>query len=200
MVITAIDEHLHVARLPMADFLVSCARERVTCVPALGYQMFSEDFPEAQETLCRTRTHGAPWHHMSKLSLFNPNAMAETNYETGRHKAHLTGQITFPRRDELLLLHYKYIGFERTYRHHARELSGLRSYDLVRQWGRGYAYSRNEMREYWDDFAANAVDISDPQLRPWATHLGKRWWRSRLFNLKNRIKSRSRRKLTSMSR
>jgi hypothetical protein len=184
----------------MPDFLLSCARERATCIPALGYQMFSEDFPEAHETLCVTRTRGAPWHHMSKLSLFNPNAVEETNYETGRHKAHPKGQITFPLRDELLLLHYKYIGFERTYRHHARELSGLRSYDLARQWDRPYAVSRTELREYWEDFASNAVDISDPQLRPWATHLGKRWWRSRLFNLKNRIKSRSRPKFMAMAR
>jgi hypothetical protein len=189
VMINAIDEHLHVAGTSMLDFLVRCARERVTCVPALGYQMFSEDFPEEHETLCVTRTCGTPWHHMSKLSLFNPNAVEETNYKHGRHTAYPAGQITFPRRDDLLLLHYKYLGFERTYRHHARERSGLQSYDRARRWGLHYDFSRAEMRQYWDEWASKAVNISDPQLRPWATHLGKRWWRSRLFNLKNRIKS-----------
>lgn len=200
VVMTAIDEHLHVPLEPMKDFLMRCANQRVTCVPALGYQMLSEDFPQAHETLCLTRTRGAPWDVMSKLSLFNPNAVEETGYRTGRHKARPQGRIVFPRRDELLLLHYKYLGFERTYRLHARQFSGLRSHDLSKRWGYQYAFSRDELRRQWDDFANNAVDISNPKLRPWATHPGKRWWRSRLFNLKNRARRRCRQKWQTIAR
>jgi hypothetical protein len=200
VVITAIDEHLHVPRQSMKDFLMRCAKAQVTCVPALGYQMLSEDFPQAHETLCITRTRGAPWDLMSKLSLFNPNAVEETRYQTGRHKAYPRGRIVFPGRDELLLLHYKYMGFERTYRRHTQQLSGLRPHDLSKQWGHQYAFSRNELRWRWDDFASEAVDISDPQLRPWATHSEERWWRSRLFNLKSRVRRRSQQRCQAIRR
>jgi len=196
VIITAIDEHLYVPGIAMTDFLLRCSRRGVTCVPALGYQMISEDFPEPQETLCFTRTRGAPWKKMSKLSLFDPNAVEKTNYGPGRHKTHPVGRLKFPRRDELLLLHYKYMGFERTYEHNAQELTGLRAVDLANNFGYRYTLSRDEMREHWNDFTRNAVDISDPQLRPWANHLDKRWWRSKLFNLVNRIRRGHRRRLT----
>lgn len=192
VVITAIDEHLHVPQRAMSDFLLGCARAGTTCVPALGYQMISEDFPQPHETLCLSRTRGAPWRHMNKLSLFNPLALQETHYETGRHKALPVGRIVFPRRDQLLLLHYKLIGFERTYQHNAREVAGLREYDLAKNWQRPYAFSRDEMRAYWNTFARNAVDVADPNLRPWATNLEKRWWRSKLYNLTNQIIKKSR--------
>jgi len=192
VVITAIDEHLYAPRRNMSEFILSCARAGATCIPALGYQMVSEDFPQPDETLCLSRTWGAPWRHMNKLSLFNPDAVEETRYETGRHKAHPVGRVVFPRRDEMLLLHYKFLGFERTYRHNASEATGLRAFDRANDWQRGYAFSRDELRDYWNTFARKAVDISNPHLKPWATNLEKRWWRSKLFNLTNQIVKKSR--------
>ena len=187
VVITAIDEHLHVPGKEMLDYIDRCSRAAVTCVPALGFQMVSEEFPEPHETLCLTRTRGAPWRHMSKLSLFDPNAVKETCYKDGRHKAHPSGRVIYPERDELLLLHYKLIGFERSYRHNSRELSGLRSYDHAQNWQRLYEFSREQFRRHWNRFARNAVDLSDPKLRPWIDHREKRWWRSKRFNLVNQI-------------
>jgi hypothetical protein len=149
--------------------------------------MVSEEFPEPHETPCLTRTHGAPWRHMSKLSLFDPNAVEETCYEDGRHKAHPSDRIIYPQRDELLLLHYKLIGFERSYRHNSRELTGLRSYDHAQNWQRLYAFSREQFRRHWNRFAGDAMDISDAKLRPWVNHREKRWWRSKGFNLVNQM-------------
>ena len=166
----------------MTNFLAACSRDGITVVPALGYQMVSEEFPGPEETLCMNRTWGAPWRHMNKLSLFDPNALQETNYETGRHKAHPVGRIKFSRRDELLLLHYKLIGFERTVAHHAREFTGLRRGDQANNWGRNYGLSRAGTRKYWDRFAQKAVDISIPRLQHHYAHLEIRLWLSRLFN------------------
>ena len=57
----------------------------ITIVPALGYQMVSEEFPRPDALLCETCSHGAPWDIYSKLTFFNPDAITETNYGVGRH-------------------------------------------------------------------------------------------------------------------
>jgi hypothetical protein len=178
VVITAIDEHLHVPRLAMREYLTECGRRQVTCIPALGFQMVSEDFPAADERLCETRTRGAPFWEMNKLSVFDPNAITETGFAPGRHRARPAGRVTLPDRDELLLLHYKYLGFERTYRRHVLLRSGLGPDDLARGRGVQYAWSRDRLRVEWDAFARRAVDVSDPALEPWRTHRVPRWWRS----------------------
>jgi len=46
---------------------------------------------------------------------------------------------------ELLLLHYKYLGFERTFRRHALYCTRQRTKDLVLGWGVHYSWSREEL-------------------------------------------------------
>ncbi len=185
VVITAIDEHLCVPGRPMRDYLEASRRQGTTLVPALGYQMVSDELPGPEEVLCWSRTRGAPWHMMNKLSLWNPNAIEETHFARGRHTAAPTGRLQLPRRDELLLLHYKYLGFERTLARHAAQRGGLGPQDLAKQLGYKYSWSREQLREDWDRVATGAVDISSPDLRPWDSHLERRWWRP---NLKRRLK------------
>lgn len=187
-VITAVDEHLHVPGIAMKEYLARAAHKRVTWIPALGLQMFSEAFPQPDERLCETRTTGAPLRLMSKLSVFAPNALTETGFDTGRHKATPRGRLRLPRRDELLLLHYKYIGFERILAHHARERSGLRAHDQAMQWGDHYDYSRAQLREYWDSFKPALIDIARLEQAVPKYHREKRWWRSRFFNHRQRLK------------
>jgi hypothetical protein len=180
VVITAIDEHLHVPGCPMRTFLERATARGVTLIPALGYQMLSEDFPAGGEHLCTTRTCGAPYGMMSKLSLFRPQAIEETNFAAGRHLASPVGRLRFPRRDELLLLHYKYLGFDRTLARHGREQTGLGSFDVANRFGIQYSWTESELRGDWRRFAERAVDVSSPNLRPWRSHPDERWWRPSL--------------------
>jgi hypothetical protein len=181
VVITSIDEHLVVPDCPMRTYLEECDQKGITLLPALGYQMLSEEFPEPDETLCVSRTWGAPWRKMSKLSIWNPEVIEETNYSIGRHEATPMGRVKLARRDELLLLHYKYIGFERTLARHATLLTGLGSKDTASDGGQfKYTWSREQLREDWDQIAARAVDVTSPDLRPWSSHLERRWWRRKL--------------------
>ena len=49
---------------------------------------------------------------MCKCSLFDPNRVKEINFNFGRHRVDPIGTIVAPHVDELLNLHYKYLGFE----------------------------------------------------------------------------------------
>src|ERR1700730_2445288 len=127
VIITDIDEHLH--HTDLLKLLIEYKARGMTFVPALGYQMISSDFPSPSEMLCATRTFGAPWEQMCKASLFDPTAIEEINYGPGRHVAEPTGSVRLPPRDELLLLHYKYLGFVQTLARHWQLRSGLRTQD-----------------------------------------------------------------------
>ncbi len=174
VIVTEIDEHLY--HPDMLAYLADCKARGITFIPALGYQMISEDAPQPGEWLCRTRTMGAPWKQMSKANIFDPDAIDEINYCFGRHTVEPTGRTVAPDTDELLLLHYKYIGFERTYQRHVECTERLLDVDVKRNWGHRWRLSREDLRKDWDDFASRVVDISSPDLDPGRTHAEPRWW------------------------
>ena len=80
VVVVDIDEHAFVPHCSMLELLERYKGQGVTFVPALGYEMFSEEFPEADERLHRTRTCGAPSIPMSKPVLFDPAANRKHPY------------------------------------------------------------------------------------------------------------------------
>jgi glycosyl transferase family 2 len=160
VVITAVDEHLHVLGMPMRRFLRRCRAQGATCIPAIGYQMLSDEFPAPHERLCESRRCGAPCGYMNKLSIFDPNAVQEINYAVGRHDARPEGRLRTPEPNPLLLLHYKYLGFERTHRRHQELKQGLGPFDIANKLGHRYSFSKNELRADWDSYAEDAVDIA----------------------------------------
>ena len=111
VILTEIDEHLYHRNL--TAYLGMCKKRGITIVPALGYQMLCATFPPADQLLCQAVTTGAPWQRMNKLA---SDAVETLNYAPGRHTARPTGRIVAPRYDRVLLLHYRYLDFERTYR------------------------------------------------------------------------------------
>jgi len=184
VIIIDVDEHLFVRGVPLRDFLVRCKSQSITLIPALGYQMISEDFPEPEEHLCYTRTWGAPWSHMSKLGIFNPDAIEETNFpkKGGRHTANPKGHIKLPERDELLLLHYKYLGFERTFERNKIQLDHVGEKQKAHYLAGNirYAWSRERLRKHWNRMKEEGIDISSLDLKSRESHLGSRWWRKDL--------------------
>lgn len=181
VIMVDVDEHLFVPGVPMREFLEGYMAQGVTLAPALGYQMLSEKLPEPDEHLCHTRARGAPYTQMNKMALFNPNAIEEINASLGRHRAKPVGRLKFAKRDELLLLHYKYLGFDNTMKRHAllyernaelRALSGLSAWCGIPR----YSYTSDQLREDWDNFEKIAVDISEPEFQAWKNHLERLWW------------------------
>lgn len=178
VVITALDEHLQANGSANRNYLAECARQGVTAIPAIGFQMISEDFPAPFERLAASRTLGAPWKQMNKLSIFHPDAVLATRYAAGRHSAKPIGDVRWPARDEMMLLHYKYMGFERTLQRHREEAVGLGATDRTNRWGHRYHWSAEQLRADWDSFRACAVDIGQAGFKPWLVMPSSdRWWR-----------------------
>jgi Methyltransferase domain/Glycosyl transferase family 2 len=174
VIVIDIDEHLFHSDLPA--LLMRYKALGITIVPALGYQMISEDFPHADSMLCDTYTKGAPWDIYSKLALFDPSAINEIDYGVGRHQASPTGRVIAPCHDELLLLHYKFLGFERTHTRHQQLHRGLGTKDLENNWGYQYNWSEEEFRQTWDEFARNVIDVHSGSAV--ANYPSPRWWDS----------------------
>lgn len=177
VIIVDIDEHLFHPRRSIKDYLQSCKDQGVTFVPALGYQMISDEFPKAEEHLCYTRTCGAPFYRMSKPGVFNPKAIEESNIALGRHTAKASGKIIFPPHDEMLLLHYKFLGFEDTFERYEDQEKKLGVQDKA-EWRTPFFFSsRSYFQRRWRNFQKNVTDLSSPDFNPGKDHSGKVWWR-----------------------
>ncbi len=168
-----VDEHLHHADLPA--YLGWCAREGITIVPSLGYQMVSPHMP--QDGLLREQvTSGAPWVNMNKLGVFSPRAITKLNFSAGRHSAEPEGHVVAPEVDELLLLHFKYLDFERVMRRHEGSAARLTQTDVVNGMGHRWGFTREQLQADWADFETRLTDVSRHDLEPWRTHTAPRWW------------------------
>ncbi len=175
VIVTDVDEHLvHPA---MRDYLDACAHAGVTLVPALGFQMIGEEVPCDGQVLRDAVPFGAPWDQMMKPSIFRPSEIEEMNFGTGRHRAQPVGEVRVPERDEVLLLHYKYLGLVRAHARHRELLARLGAKDLDNRWGHQYAWSQEQLAEDWDTFASWAVDVRKISLKAYPL---PRWWLPRI--------------------
>jgi hypothetical protein len=176
VIVTAVDEHLHLPDL--TAYLDLQKRNGVTAIPALGYQMLAREFPQGENLLTRICTTGASCAFMNKLSIFDPGALDDTGYEVGRHKASPTGDVYYPANDELLNLHFKYIGLNYAHERHQLLKSGLGATDNANRWGHRYNCSFDELHEDFLSYERRAIDISMSSVNHDCQHNEPRWWRS----------------------
>jgi glycosyltransferase involved in cell wall biosynthesis len=177
VVITAIDEHLF--HDDLGSFLSRCLDAGITLIPAVGYQMVSDVFPEPEAVLVDAVTKGAPFSKMSKLCVFQPDAIVETGFKVGRHSAVPEGNVNVPAQDELLNLHFKYLDFERLLARHHVLAGGLGATDMKRGWGHRYFFEREKLQKDWDGFAGHAIDLQAVGVDCIEAHGGARWWREK---------------------
>jgi GT2 family glycosyltransferase len=161
VVITAIDEHLWVRGVEITDYLQGLREAGVTCVPALGFDMNSEELPRDCGLLIEAVTCGRARRFFNKLSIFNPDAVDETRFVEGRHSAMPSGRIVFPSRDGLLLWHYKHLGFERVAARHEAQGARLGSKDRANGWGHRYLWPRERLAWQWRAMRATSTDLAD---------------------------------------
>jgi len=133
VIVCDIDEHLYHPRIDL--YLSACKRAGITIIPALGYQMIADEFPPQGIRLSNSLTMGAPFEDMNKLIIFSPDDVDATLCQPGRHKAAPVGRIVAPLRDELLLLHYKYMGFKQTMQRHQQYRTRQLLTDISNDWG-----------------------------------------------------------------
>lgn len=170
VVVVNLDEHLH--HPDPLGYLDRCARAGVTAIPALGYQMVSETAPPPEATLTEAVRLGVPWRNMSKLALFDPNAIDEIAYAVGRHSAAPTGRVVYPDRDELVLLHFKCLGVDWVDGRHAEQRTRLGTVDRSKGYGHRYLFERSETEEWLSGLHGEAVEALAAREHP-----EPRWWR-----------------------
>lgn len=180
VIITAVDEYLyHPAFL---DYLTKCDKAGITAIPTLGYQMLSNNFPPKGIHLIEEIQSGAPWNRMNRLSLFKPDALKETNYGFGQHRAHPEGIVIYPSKDELMNLHYKYLSLEHTFKRHKELEKKLGSVDKKNKWGHRYSMDKAGLLKDWKYFESIMVDniIQNPNIANESHSKNEeRWWRKK---------------------
>jgi len=176
VVMTAIDEHLHVLGRAMQDYLAEQKQLGVTFIPALGFDMNAPEFPSDEGLLIQTVTRGRPRIAFNKLGIFDPDAVDETGYAVGRHSAEPQGNLILPHKDTLLLWHYKHLGFERNFEREKRQSLRLGKTDVERKYGQHYFMPREDLRSFWDQMEAESSDLSTHDFDPNKASIKPLWW------------------------
>jgi hypothetical protein len=160
VIVTDLDEHLY--HEDIESYLRQCAAGGVTVIPALGFEMISDSsFPsDTEQSLFSYFSEGSPSASYSKVNIFNPNAITESNFSVGRHYAQLRGRVVIPNSDELLLLHYHYIDYTRVAARHSLYLTRQRPRDLSNGWGAQYTWSDSELRKRWDHMKKSSINLT----------------------------------------
>ncbi|ELS00691.1 hypothetical protein Xen7305DRAFT_00003920 [Xenococcus sp. PCC 7305] len=175
VVIANIDEHLYHPHVK--DYLYRCLNNGITAIPSLGYQMISRTFPDTDSVLHQSVLEGAPWVKMSKMQIFAPHKIKETNFRPGRHRADFLGEVIIPKRDEMLNLHFKYLGIEKTYHRHQLLAKKLGETDKKKGWGHRYHFDMDKLNQDFNNFYQARINIHDRDYNPDIHHSGHRWWR-----------------------
>jgi hypothetical protein len=152
VIVTDIDEHLY--RPDLIGYLAQCRAEGITAIRAIGFEMISDEFPAVADRLTNLVTRGCRSVGHVKLCIFNPNAISETRFGPGRHRAWPEGHVVWPASAEVLMLHYKQLGVEYVAARSAELAKGLKAGDLKEGWGINYTWSREEI-------AANLKRLKD---------------------------------------
>ncbi|MCX5867832.1 MAG: glycosyltransferase [Proteobacteria bacterium] len=176
VIVCNIDEHL--MHPDLGGYLSKCLEAGITAIPALGYQMLSDEFPRPSEHLCKTRTSALPDPTDCKLILFSPSEIKEINYKPGGHVAQPEGRVIAPARDELLLLNYQILGIDYTLKRFAELRSGLGPLDHARGWGFHYGWTREDLNKFFAALPQQGVNTAVVKAKPWKNYPRPKWWRS----------------------
>jgi glycosyltransferase involved in cell wall biosynthesis len=132
-----------------------------TIVRPLGYEMAARQFPrDSRRQLWEQVRAGAQTQVYSKPCLFRPDRVEEMNFNPGGHDARPTGEVRLLSSGSLALLHYKHLGWDyvrtRTAQHRARRSEN----DRTHGWGAHLEQPEDDMRKYFENIFANAVDVT----------------------------------------
>ncbi|RAP73351.1 glycosyltransferase family 2 protein [Paenibacillus montanisoli] len=143
VIVCDIDEHLYHQNL--RAYLQECASQGITLVAPSAYEMVSDFFPGQDKPLHESVRDGVRIPLYDKPLIFNPNAVQEINFTLGRHLAKPVGHIIQSPNKDVLLLHYKYLGYDYLNTRYSTLRQGLRSGDIEK--GAGYQYLWNEQQK-----------------------------------------------------
>jgi hypothetical protein len=149
VILVDMDEHLF--HPDLRRYLEDCTVAGVTAIKTTGYEMMALSFPPIDALLAQTVTSGVRNAvAFDKFSIFNPNAIENTNFRPGRHESGPDGQVVWPARSEVKLLHYKKLGLDYLIARMAELRTGLRPGDIENGWGGHYLQTPERIREEFE--------------------------------------------------
>ena len=119
-------------------YLRKCQKKGITFLRSRGYQMVGQNFAEPGDNLVRMHRYGTRDKEYDKPAFFNPNAITDSGFGIARHSCKPKGHVVRAELDEILLLHYKYLGEEYVRERHAELNARRRTRDIERSFGWQY--------------------------------------------------------------
>ena len=146
VVICNIDEHLE--HPDFAGLFDRARNSGATIFASEGFEMIMASFPKEIAPLREQTRHGWRSGDLNKASIFDPSAIREINYGTGRHACNPRGCIVWSA-EQVRLLHYKYLGLDyvqqRIAELRARRLAG----DIRQNFGHHYETTAARLAEIY---------------------------------------------------
>jgi dTDP-4-dehydrorhamnose 3,5-epimerase-like enzyme len=143
VILTNVDELLYHPQL--RRLLEDSHQHHVTLFPSRGWEMVTADFP-TEGPLVRSANCGVPSKALSKISIFDPIAIEETNFSPGRHNAGLVGRLGRHRQPQIDLLHYKHLGEDYLVQRYRELGARMKPGDVAARLGTHYSLAETKLR------------------------------------------------------
>ncbi|GGF79293.1 hypothetical protein GCM10010912_25420 [Paenibacillus albidus] len=157
IIVCDVDEHFYHPNLRI--YLQECTSKGITLVVPNGYEMVSDFFPDSHQSLHETIRNGVRSPTYDKPQIFNPTEIQEINFSPGRHTASPVGNVIKPSHSEVLLLHYKYLGFDYVNSRFSALQQGLREGDIDNRWGFHYLWKEKQKSEQFEALKNKSVRV-----------------------------------------
>lgn len=157
VIVCDVDEHFY--HPDFRNYLEKCTSNGITLIIPTGYEMVSESFPSSDKPLCETIRYGVRRDRMDKPQMFNPTEIEEINFEPGRHFANPIGNVRKSSNKEVLLLHYKYLGFDYVSKRYLELRTKLRVSDINHGYGWQYFWGEQQILERFIELKNTSIKV-----------------------------------------
>ena len=137
-------------------YLRECRRRGSPSCRARAIRWSVSAFPSRWQLVCTHRfgvRHGA----LDKPAFFNPDAITKSGFGFARHSCNPKGRVVRPARDEIVLLHYKFLGLDYLTERHAELNARRRPGDIASDYD--FHYKSNQTKAAYDDLLARRSKI-----------------------------------------
>lgn len=153
------DEFLY-HRLGLRKKLEELKEKEVTLPTVQGFNMISDFYPEFNKGnfLCEQIKSGFWSRHYSKNLVFDSKHITDMNFHPGCHNSDPTGKVVTdndPFTDNIKLLHYKYIDFNKFINKEQAKFNHLSDINKNSGWGTHYNTNKNLSLLQWRGFREN---------------------------------------------
>lgn len=135
-------------------------KDGVTIIRPHGFDMYAESYPE--KSLLEIKDGIKDNRHLGKCIIFNPDKIEEINYKIGCHKCYPTGELKFYKRDDIKLLHYKFLNLEFLIERFEILRNRLSNYNVENNFGKHYLTEKESIRRKYFINLKNADNIFKP--------------------------------------